>query len=267
VLTTGANSGIGLATAVEVARRGFRSVGAVRSEAKAEVVAKAAAAAGVELATVLLDVDDAERCRAVMAELEPYGLVNNAGTSLTGAVEDVPDDEARALLETMVVAPMRLARLALPAMRAQGGGRIVNISSILGRVSLPLAGWYGGAKHALEALSDALRTEVAGDGVRVVLIEPGRIDTGIWERSRADIERRAGSRYQHSYGRSLSGVGLRGPNQPDTAAVARVVAGALTARRPRSRYLIGADAGLGVVAGALLPTPVKDLLARRALGL
>lgn len=267
VLTTGANSGIGLATALEVARHGFRSVGAVRSEAKAEVVAKAAAEAGVEVATVLLDVDDAEQCQAVMSELEVYGLVNNAGTSLTGAVEDVPDDEARALLETMVVAPMRLARLALPAMRAQGSGRIVNISSVLGRVSLPLAGWYGGAKHALEALSDALRIEVARDGVQVVLVEPGRIDTGIWDRSREDIERRAGSRYEHSYGLSLSSVDLPVLNRPDAGAVGKVIAGALSTRRPRSRYMIGADTRLGVVADALVPTWAKDLAVRRALGL
>ena len=267
MLTTGANSGIGLATVLEVAKRGFRSVGTVRSEAKAEVVAKAAADAGVDVATVLLDVDDPEQCRAVMSDLEVYGLVNNAGTSLTGAVEDVPDDEARALLETMVVAPMRLARLALPAMRAQGGGRIVNISSVMGRVSLPLGGWYGGAKHALEALSDALRIEVARDGVQVVLIEPGRIDTGIWDRSREDIERRADSRYQHSYGLSLSGLRLRGAKRPGAPAVAQVVAGALSARRPRSRYMIGADTRLGVVADALVPTRVKDLALRRALGL
>ncbi len=267
VLTTGANSGIGLATALEVARHGFRSVGAVRSEAKAEVVAKAAAEAGVEVATVLLDVDDAEQCQAVMSELEVYGLVNNAGTSLTGAVEDVPDDEARALLETMVVAPMRLARLALPAMRAQGSGRIVNISSVLGRVSLPLAGWYGGAKHALEALSDALRIEVARDGVQVVLVEPGRIDTGIWDRSREDIERRAGSRYEHSYGLSLSSIELPWLNRPDAGAVGKVIAGALSAQRPRPRYMIGADTRLGVVGGALVPTWAKDLAVRRALGL
>ncbi len=267
MLTTGANSGIGLATVLEVARRGFRSVGAVRSEAKAEVVAKAAAGAGVEVATVLLDVDDAERCRAVMSELQPYGLVNNAGTSLTGAVEDVPDDEARALLETMVVAPMRLVRLALPAMRAQGGGRIVNVSSILGLVSLPLAGWYAAAKHALEALSDALRIEVAGDGVHVVLVEPGQVDTGIWDRSRGDIERRSGSRYESSYRRSLSGVDLRGINRPDAADVAKVIAGAMTARRPRPRYVIGLDARVGMVADALVPTRAKDLLVRRALGL
>ena len=113
VLTTGANSGIGLATVVEVAKRGFRSIGSVRSAQKAEVVHSAAAHAGVEVETILLDVSDAEQCEKALVGLDLYGLVNNAGYGLTGAVEDVGDDEARALFETMVHAPMRLARLAL----------------------------------------------------------------------------------------------------------------------------------------------------------
>ena len=165
VLTTGANSGIGLATVIEVARRGFRSIGSVRSEVKAKSVHQAAEDAGVEVETVLLDVSDAAACEEVMADLELFGLVNNAGYAVTGAIEDVGDEEAHALFETMVHAPMRLARLALPAMRAAGGGRIINISSITGRTTAPFAGHYAGAKHALEALSDALRIEVAGDNV------------------------------------------------------------------------------------------------------
>ena len=170
VLITGANSGIGLATAIELGRRGFRSVGSVRSAAKAKVVAATAAQAGVEVETVLLDVTDAAGSARVIDGLRPWGLVNNAGYSATGAIEDVSDDEARLLLETMVVAPMRLARLALPHMRAAGGGRIVNVSSIYGRTTTPLTGWYQGAKHALEGLSDALRIEVASAGVAVVLV-------------------------------------------------------------------------------------------------
>src|SRR6266403_1349196 len=140
VLITGANSGIGLATAIELGRRGFRSVWSVRSAAKAKAVAAAAAQAGVEVETVLLDVTDAAGSARVIDGLRPWGLVNNAGYSATGAIEDVSDDEARLLLETMVVAPMRLARLALPYMRAAGGGRIVNISSIYGRTTPPLMG-------------------------------------------------------------------------------------------------------------------------------
>jgi NAD(P)-dependent dehydrogenase (short-subunit alcohol dehydrogenase family) len=203
VLTTGANSGIGLATVLEVARRGFRSIGSVRSDEKAEIVEKAAADAGVEVETVLMDVSDPEQCERAMAGLRLYGLVNNAGYALTGAIEDVDDDEAHQLFETMVHAPIRLSRLALPAMREQGG-RIINVSSIAGRTSMPFAGHYTGAKHALEALSDALRMEVAGDGVRVVLVEPGGFKTGIWEEFERDINKREaqGSRFVNAYRRS-----------------------------------------------------------------
>src|SRR5579862_5728737 len=147
VLTTGANSGIGLATVVELARRGFRSVGTVRSRAKARRVAEAAKEAGVSVETALLDVTDADGCAEVVDRFRPWGLVNNAGFSVTGALEDIGDDEARQALETMVVAPVRLARLALPAMRDAGQGRIVNISSIYGLTTTPLTGWYQGCKH------------------------------------------------------------------------------------------------------------------------
>jgi chromosomal replication initiation ATPase DnaA len=123
VLTTGANSGLGLAIAVELARRGFRSIGSVRSEAKAAVVHEAADEAGVEVETVLLDVTDADGCAEVVDSVRPWGLVNNAGVVDQRLVEEDTDDEARAMFETMAIAPMRLARLALPHMRAGGGGR------------------------------------------------------------------------------------------------------------------------------------------------
>ena len=204
VLTTGANSGIGLATVIEVARRGLHSIGSVRSEAKADVVQRAARDAGVEVTTIMLDVGDTAQCEDVMSELQLFGLVNNAGYALTGAIEDVGDAEAHALFETMVHAPMRLSRLALPAMRDGGGGRIVNISSIAGLATAPFAGHYAGAKHTLEAMSDALRMEVAGDGVKVVLVEPGGFKTGIWEEFERDIDNarpRARATSTHTGGR------------------------------------------------------------------
>src|SRR6266702_3774742 len=187
VLTTGANSGLGLATVIEVARKGFRSVGTVRSRAKAAAVRTAAREAGVEVETTLLDVTDPDGCARVIERIKPWALVNNAGTSFTGAVEDVGDDEARAALETTVVAPMRLARLAVPHMRERGEGRVVNVSSVAGLTTLPLMGWYQGAKHALEALSDALRIEVGGDGIRVIVVEPGSFRTGIWDEAEKDM--------------------------------------------------------------------------------
>lgn len=267
VLVTGANSGLGLATAIEVARQGFETVGSVRSAAKARAVEEAAKAAGVRVRTVRLDVADAAACARVIARVRPYALVNNAGYSASGAVEDVGDEEARAAFETMVLAPMRLARLALPGMRRRGEGRIVNMSSIYGRTSTPLTGWYQGCKHALEALSDALRMEVAGSGVKVVLIEPGGFDTGIWDSAKGEIEGRSESRYAGAYGRVQAGIRLTRPLMGEPGAVARVVVKALTAKRPRPRYLVGVDAQAIAIYERLVPTEVKDRLARLGLGL
>ncbi|HEX8804127.1 MAG TPA: SDR family oxidoreductase [Acidimicrobiales bacterium] len=266
-LVTGANSGIGLAVAVELARRGYRVVGTVRSDAKAEAVHAAAAGAGVAVETRLLDVTDAERCAAIVDGLELDALVNNAGYGLTGAVEDVTDAEARALFETMVLAPVRLARLALPGMRARGGGRIVMMSSIYGRVTTPLTGWYQAAKHALEGISDGLRNEVARDGIRVILVEPGGVRTAIWEDLRRDVEARGESPYGDAYRRTEQITRLASPLMASPESCARTVASALTASRPRSRYLVGPDAVLTAAAAYVVPTAIRDLVTRRIVGL
>ncbi|MEP7105212.1 MAG: SDR family NAD(P)-dependent oxidoreductase [Chloroflexota bacterium] len=267
VLTTGANSGIGLATAIAVARAGFDSVGSVRSAAKARQVRAAAAAAGAEVRTVLLDVREPAACARVVGRLRPWAVVNNAGFPASGAVEDVDDAAARAAFETMVLAPIRLARLALPHMREWGEGRIVNMSSIYGLATTPLTGWYQACKHALEALSDALRIETAGFGVKVVLVEPGGFDTGIWDQANSDIEGRPGSPYAAAYARARSGIELSRPLMGHPDGVARVVVKALQARRPSPRYLVGHDARVIAVYDRLVPAEVKDRLARLALGL
>jgi NAD(P)-dependent dehydrogenase (short-subunit alcohol dehydrogenase family) len=266
VVTTGANSGIGRATVLEVARRGYRSVGTVRSQEKAEVVSAAARDTELDVETAIVDVNDVVAVTELVDRYRPYGLVNNAGYSITGAIEDVPDDEARRAVETMVLAPMRLARLALPHMRERGEGRIVNVSSIYGRVTTPLTGWYQGAKHALEALTDALRMEAAGSGIRVVLVEPGGFRTGIWEETERQVESRAGSRFDGAYRRTLQTTRLAQPIMGDPGSVARVIVGALSGFT-RPRYLVGYDAAAISLWSRLTPTEIKDRLQRLVLGL
>jgi len=267
VLVTGANSGIGLATVLELARLGFRAVGSVRSEAKAERVLLAAADAGRQVETVQLDVTDAPRCGEVVDDLRPWGVVNNAGYSGVGAIEDVSDDEVRDQLEAMVVAPIRLARLAIPHQRAQGGGRVVNVSSILGLTTTPFGGWYQASKHALEAVSDALRLEVARDGISVVLVEPGGFRTGIWEEFDRDVERRTPSLYAPGYQRTRQLMGLAMPLMGHPEAVAKVIGSALTARSPRARYLVGLDAQAVALGQPFIPAGIRDRMMRLVLGL
>ncbi len=162
---------------------------------------------------------------------------------------------------------MRLARLALPHMRSAGGGRIVNVSSIYGLTTTPFSGWYQACKHALEAASDALRLEVARDGIKVVLIEPGGFKTDIWKGLEDDIARRDGSSYQAGYERSRTllnmFMGLMG--EPERGA--RAIGKALTVRAPRARYLVGPDARVIAVAEPLIPTGIRDRITRLVTGL
>jgi NAD(P)-dependent dehydrogenase (short-subunit alcohol dehydrogenase family) len=152
-------------------------------------------------------------------------------------------------------------------MRDRGGGRIVNVSSIYGRASTPLTGWYQGTKQALEGLSDALRMEVARDGIRVVLVEPGGFRTGIWAETEREIAKRAGSRYAGAYRRTLTTTRLWQPFMGDPVRCAKTISAALTSRWPRARYLVGYDAQAFALWSSLTPTEVKDHIVRRVMSL
>jgi NAD(P)-dependent dehydrogenase (short-subunit alcohol dehydrogenase family) len=265
VVVTGANSGIGLATALELAGAGFDVIGTARSQGKADVLRDAAAARGFAVRTVLLDVADAESTAKGFAEIDavtdggPWAVVNNAGFAQAGSVEDVDDDDVRYQLEVNLVAPARIARLVLPGMRERGDGRIVNISSIAGRMSLPLMGWYCASKHGLEAMTDALRMEVAQYGVTVSLVEPGSFGTGIWEGAGYPDEPRTpeyAAAYERARRTTVGGTRV----MPDPVWVARTVRLALQSPIPLARYLIGADAVGGVLTERLVPTALTDVV-------
>ena len=274
VLVTGANSGIGLVAALELAAAGYDVVGSVRSAGKADLVQRAADERGVEVRTVELDVDDADSCAAGVETVREltggslWALVNNAGFAQSGAVEDVSDEQARAQLETNVVAPIRLARLVLPGMRAAGGGRIVNVSSVAGRLSTPLMGWYCASKHALEAVTDALRVEVEGDGVRVVLVEPGMFGTDIWSSAKeGGFPKPTQPRYAAAYARAEAVSGRGADKLPDPVWVARTIRVALSNPVPMARYVVGADAVGGILAETMMPTVVTDYVKSVGAGL
>ncbi len=272
VVVTGASSGIGLATAVELAQAGYDVLGTVRSEDKAELLHAAAAEKGARVRTVLLDVADDASTRAGFEEIDaltgggPWAVVNNAGLVQPGAVEDVPLDDARYQLEVNLLAPARTAQLVLPGMRARGEGRIVNVSSVAGRVSAPLSGWYCASKHGLEALSDALRMEVAQFGVKVVLIEPGGFGTGIWESGADRYPDRPGSPYAEVYARART-LSEQGRRLPDPVWVARAVRLALASPLPLPRYLVGVDAVAATIGEAITPTPLGDYVKGVSAGL
>lgn len=186
-LITGCSTGFGLQTAIAFATSGDTVVATMRNPAKADGLRRAAADAGVEVDVVALDVtDDASAQAAVADVLARHGridvLVNNAGIGMTGPVEDFPWEQARSTFETNFWGCVRMARLVLPSMRAQGGGVIVNVSSIVGRLpSFPVYAFYTASKHALGALSESLAAEVAPFGVRIVCFEPGYYPTALVE--------------------------------------------------------------------------------------
>ena len=239
VLVTGCSSGIGAATAERLAAAGWTVYAtARRPETLAALEAKGCR-------TLALDVaDEASRRAAVDAIAAAEGavgvLVNNAGYSQSGAVESVPDERARAQFETNVFAPMALCRLVLPGMREQGWGKIVNVSSMGGRFTFPGGGWYHATKHSLEALSDAMRYELRGFGVDVIVIQPGIIRTRFGESAARELGGATGadgpySDFNDAVGRSTRGVYERGllarlGGPPE--AVAEVIEKAISARRP-----------------------------------
>lgn len=185
VLITGCSSGIGLETALAFARRGDHTYASMRNPEKAARLRERAAAENLEVEVLALDVtDDASVAAAVQLVEERHGavdvLVNNAGITYAGAIEVTPIEQARAVMETNFWGVLRTIRAALPAMRARGGGVIVNVSSLAGRVwSVPYGGFYSASKAGIGSLSEALAGEVEQFGVRVVCIEPGSFATDV----------------------------------------------------------------------------------------
>jgi NAD(P)-dependent dehydrogenase (short-subunit alcohol dehydrogenase family) len=265
VVVTGASSGIGLASALRLAQAGWRVYGGVRTAADADELREH----GIE--PVELDVTDAAQIATAAAAVGPelQGLVDNAGIAIAAPLELVPLDELRHQLEVNVVGQVAVLQALLPALR-RARGRVVLMGSIGGRSALPFLGPYAASKHALEALADSLRVELRPFGVAVSIVEPGSIATPIWrkgaERAQelsAGFEPERAALYAPAVARFREVALARGLGvDPDV--VAKAVEHALTASRPKARYLVGRDAHLRAWIERL-PTRLRDRVLARAL--
>ncbi|HUA03114.1 MAG TPA: oxidoreductase [Solirubrobacteraceae bacterium] len=265
VLITGCSSGIGRATAARLAANGHRVYATARNlDAIVDL-----AASGCR--TLALDVTDEQSMRNAVAAVEDAEgavgvLVNNAGYSLSGAVETLDLDDVRRQFETNVFGLIRMCQLVLPGMRRQRWGRIINLSSMGGKLTFPGGGAYHATKHAVEAISDALRFEVKGFGVDVVVIEPGLIKTQFAETAKATVNESGDGPYTKfneaiaaatvdAYEGPLSRLG----GGPD--AVAKTIEKAITAKRPRTRYPVTASARLLLGQRAVMTDRMWDAMA------
>jgi NADP-dependent 3-hydroxy acid dehydrogenase YdfG len=267
VLITGCSSGIGHATALRLAEDGYRVYAtARRPDSIADLGEK-----GCE--TLALDVtDEASMEAAVKAVVDAEGavgaLINNAGYSQSGAVESIPLDQARRQFETNVFGLIRMCQLVLPSMRAQHEGRIVNIGSMGGRLTFPGGGLYHATKYSVEAISDALRFEVRGFGVKVILVEPGLIITNFGDAAATSLEGTAGVGPYADFNRKVGSITEGAYNGPmaklgaGPEAVANTIAKALGAKRPKARYPVTASAHLMINQRRFTPDAVWDLMMR-----
>jgi NAD(P)-dependent dehydrogenase (short-subunit alcohol dehydrogenase family) len=272
VVVTGASTGIGEASARHLAGLGFDIVAGVRSSDAAARVR----AAGLE--PLLVDVTDAAQVAAAAAFVEERvgtrglsGLVNNAGVAVTGPVELTPLSEWRHQLEVNLLGQIAITQALLPLL-LRARGRVVMVSSIGGRIALPLLGPYAASKFGLEAVSDSLRREVAGLGVKVVVVEPGAIATPIWGKgleTADEIAARGSAEAQARYARLVAAIRAgaqdNARNGLPPSVVAEVIGEALTADRPRTRYLVGREARMRARLARVLPDRVFDALIARAL--
>jgi NAD(P)-dependent dehydrogenase (short-subunit alcohol dehydrogenase family) len=273
VVVTGASTGIGEATTLHLASLGFKVFAGVRKDEDAE------RARSYGLQPVRLDVTDPDSIAAARNEVEGAlegaplaGLVNNAGVAISGPIEFISPEELTRQLDINVIGQVRVIQAFLGLLR-RDKGRVVNISSIGGRIALPLVGPYAASKFALEAVSDSLRREVRNQGVEVIVVEPGAIKTPIWGKGNAAAEEmlsEAPPEAEQLYGDMIRAIRAETVKieqerglPPD--AVARTVGEALTASKPKTRYLVGRDAKMRAALAKRLPDRVMDSLIGRAL--
>ena len=272
VLITGATSGIGRHTAIDLAKRGYRVFASGRNLA---ALAELEASAHSNLTTIHLDVTDSgsiERAHQHIAlATDSYGvdiLINNAGYGDLGPIELATDDDLRRQFDTNVFGLMAVTRAFLPSMRARGSGRIINVSSVGGRITMPMFGIYSSSKYAVEALSDSLRMEMAAFGIQVILIEPGPIRTNFSQSAiaRASKHSNEDGPYATVIDRSekMASFAERASVGPEV--ISRAIRKAMTSRWPRARYVAPFRGRLMIALTTIMPTRLSDYILRMAAG-
>jgi NAD(P)-dependent dehydrogenase (short-subunit alcohol dehydrogenase family) len=248
-LITGTSTGIGLATALHLARRGHRVYATMRDLSRAAELRHAISKEGLPVEVVKLDVTNEASVQAAIEQvLDRDGgidvLINNAGVAPFNAIELASEAEVRAVFETNVLGPLRTIRATLPCMRRQRSGKIVNISSVAGRVAASCMGIYSASKFALESISESLAREVYPFGIRVLIIEPGIIVTPILDKALESLRRSEESPYEAAARRirALFAEGQKAGGSPQL--VAEVIENALGAAEPKLRYVAGEDAAV-----------------------
>jgi NAD(P)-dependent dehydrogenase (short-subunit alcohol dehydrogenase family) len=268
VIVTGAGTGIGLETALELAARRLRVFATVRNPDQREELLAAAAGRGVQLEVLRLDLDDppsiAEAVATVVASAGGvFGLVNNAGIGLRGCTEDCSEEEIRKLFETNVLGTIAVTKAVIPHMREAGCGRIVTVSSVGGRVVGFGVTMYCATKFAQEGLGEGLAQELAPFGIQSVIVEPGIIKTTRWSRHRGTAARASdpSSPYHDLFWASeaiADRIVERSPTRPEH--VAQTIAQALTAKQPRMRYVVGRGASVVIALRRHMPQSLFERL-------
>lgn len=267
VLITGASTGIGRAAALRLDADGWRVFAGVRKQEDAEALR---AAGSERLVPLTLDVTDAGQIAAAAGLIEAEspagldGLVNNAGIAVPGPLETLPLEDFRRQVEVNLTAQVAVTQATLPLIR-QARGRVVLIASIGGRIAFPLNGAYHAAKFGVEAVGDVFRQELRPWGISVSVVEPGSIDTPIWERGErnaSEIEARAHPNQEALYGKTIASfrevVKQLSERGIPPEKVAKAIAHALESKRPRTRYLVGLDAKVQARLKVVIPTRLFD---------
>ena len=261
VIVTGSSSGIGFETSLTLARNGFHTYATMRNMQgeKYKSLTEVAKNENLQLRAIELDVDNdksvIDAINTIVEERERIDvLINNAGYALGGALEDSSMDEIKAQFETNFFGAVRATKAVLPAMRRQGAGKIVNITSMGGRISIPLSSSYHGSKFALEGLSESIQYELEPLGIKVILIEPGAVGSNFWKNIKiAKSSSDSNSPYTQFGNKILKAYEQMEQNTISPSVVAKTILDAVTSNNPQLRYVVGEDAAKTLEARKNMP--------------